>query len=181
MAKKKAKKADAAKKETTDAADSKAYTKAEHQHYDAIRMKERTVRGLQHILDNAKCEASIAKKAFDKAGADLRDLIRENPKQQKLPGFPPEDKPDPESWKLVPIAVLVGHHGLSKSIAEKLLANDPPLKTLGQVADWRNYDGNRLTNIKGLGEKAADKYSDALQAWLKKHPDQCPKDEEKKK
>lgn len=67
-----------------------------------------------------------------------------------------------EYWRLTPLAEL----GITGPLAEKLEAEK--LTTLGAIADYTAK--NRLTDIKGIGEKAAETIENACTEFWKKHP-----------
>jgi len=78
-------------KATVDEAENTDVPTPEVEHYNAIREKEKGVRKLQGEMEDAKAEAALAKKKFDNADQQLRDLIRDGlDPQLKLFGDPDE-------------------------------------------------------------------------------------------
>jgi len=91
-------------------------------------------------------------------------------------GQPPADD---ESWRKEPLAVL----GLTDAILKKLDANDPPLRTVGdlqQLVERLGKEGftDPIAQIKGIGAKTAEKIDVAFQEFWSKRPVpavDCPK------
>lgn len=66
-------------------------SRLERDHYEAIQQKERAVRGLEADFLDLKEQASRAKKDFDQADLELRNLIARGPDAQKKLPFPAEE------------------------------------------------------------------------------------------
>lgn len=69
---------------------------------------------------------------------------------------------DSEYWKTVTLAEL----GVNGKIGEAMA--EAGLPTLGKIAEYTAK--NRLTDVKGVGEKAAEKIEEACEAYWRKHP-----------
>ena len=110
----------------------------------------------------AKATHQHAKKAVESAQADLNDLIDqlENPTPTLF-----TSKTD-QPWR----ATTLDELGISGKAAEKLAENEPPLTTLGAIADW-TAAGRLLGEVKGIGESTATKIEEAMDLWWKEHPD----------
>lgn len=117
-------------------------------------------------MNSLKAEHSKAKKAFDAAVMSLRTEVSREP--EKLPLFdgqtktqalakPAPDKEDDrwKSWKLEDVEDLPG--GAIDAL------ESVNVRTLGEFTAWTSR-GNRLEDLRGIGEKTADKISDTLAA-----------------
>lgn len=110
-------------------------------------------------------ESKEAKKAYEAAVSRLRSAVRDATSgQQELP-FAEE----PELWRAVTLAELE----ISGKLAESL--TEAKLDTLGAIADY-TAAGNLLTDLKGVGEKAAAKIEAATADWWGRHPEMRPDD-----
>ena len=126
-----------------------------------------------------------AKKEYENATLDLRQLIRKGPERLPLfdgvgstqtaakPADATPDAPqggekfDPEGWR----AVSLSDVGLSKKICAALEKHHPSVTTLGEFqqlaakGEWWHRD------VKGIGQSAVDEISDCMEAFWKKHPE----------
>lgn len=154
----------------TDARDGYSYAQASAElketltHYAAIREKEQTV-----VMLEAECEEQAeqhrdAKKALDRAIAELRTMIRQGPEkpdpQGRLP-FESEDPPrpraaaDPHAWQSLPVAQL----DLPDTLVAKLEAAG--IETIGALESQR-AGPEGLRGIPKVGQATADKIEAAL-------------------
>jgi chromosome segregation ATPase len=119
----------------------------------------------------AKEEASALKKSYEAALKELQDMA-----SRKLTAGPLFEKPEHEqnAWRVASINELADH-GATQSQIKKLTEKTPgPIGTLGDLSDFLQDDRRRLTDIDGVGGKAAEAIEDALSAWFAAHPDECP-------
>ena len=98
------------------------------------------------------------------------------PLQQDIPKNTPPTVDN--AWKKEPLSVL----GLSETILKKLDANDPPLRTVGdlqQMVERLGKEGftDPIAQIKGIGAKTAEKIDVAFQEFWSKRPAVEAKDE----
>jgi hypothetical protein len=70
-----------------------------------------------------------------------------------------------ESWKPEPLASLVKKERILKALYD----NDPPIKTIGDLAKWTSQF--ELTDVKGIGPEAATEISDALEKFWQQRKD----------
>lgn len=109
---------------------------------------------------SAKAAHACAKKEVENAQAKLNSFI--------------DELHEPNLFKSEPVAewrtVSLDDLGITGKAAEKLAENDPPLTTLGAIADWTR-DGRLLTEVKGIGESTADKIEEQMDQWWKDHPE----------
>lgn len=145
---------------------------------------EEEVRQLESDWLQVHAEASSCKKQYEAAVESLRALIRTRqtqrgkPQQQTL--FDNSDKPQPvehhptdDAWKSVPLESL----SLPKGLLEKLKEADhkdrgrlAPIATLGELAHYQEPEAGsgyckRLTDLKGIGEGAAEKIAAACEQY----------------
>ena len=118
----------------------------------------------------AKANARAAKKALEAAHEALADHA-----MQKLTFGPlfDENAADDEQWRTVSVDELVDHGATAPQIA-KLTGKAPPIRTLGDLSSYLDDDYTRLTDIEGVGTKAAEAIEDALGAWFAANPEMCP-------
>ena len=152
------------------------YTKAEQAHYHEIVERTRAVRAKEAAWESSKEETKAAKAAFDAADKALREFITAGPNPQlQLP------LTDGEEWRDATLEEV----GLTAAMLKPFAASeDPRITTLGELADWTaEY---QLTDIKGIGEKMAEKIEAVLDAYWAAHPavkitaeeaDDAPKEE----
>lgn len=76
---------------------------------------------------------------------------------------------DDERWRLTPMEDLIAH-GLSAGDIKRLLNAKPPISSLGELADFTADGNHRLVDIPGVGEKSADRITDAVIGWHEAHP-----------
>ena len=150
--------------------------------YAAMVRREKHLKRAQAINDELrdaladwhakKEEASAAKKHWESMGKRLSDALAEGPDpQQRLPGMDEDDagdatppEPEDDSCREVTLESLDVRPKLLESLAE----NDPPIKTLGDVANWTTeYE---LTNIPGVGPVAAEEIQQACDGYWAQHP-----------
>ena len=186
MAKKKAKQADEAESlETPEAdgvatgvidpdlesvleseSDADAGELSEHRqrHYAEICDLNRKCLAAGHDYEDAKLEASNAKKYYEQLQSRLNSLIAQGPNPQKELQFP-EEQSSADSWKDVPISDAIE---LTDKQFEKLEAAG--VRTVGQFEHLRSgqMDGypDGLRSVKGIGEKTVDAWEDQIVNWL---------------
>lgn len=92
--------------------------------------------------------------------------------KEKKPGRKKKDAAEPdapkdEAWRERPVndAIAVG------VVVNGLETQDPPVLTLGEMADWLKK--RRLTDLPGVGEEKAAKASDQLAEFFKANPQYC--------
>lgn len=149
-----------------------------------ISEEERKVSALESQWEALHTEASIAKKQFESARDDMRNLIRERAYKR---GQPPERtlfdgvKDEPEApagtvpddlWRQFPLAKF-SQFGLTDKDIEKLAAGETkshgthPLILLGDVTRFITPDASNpayarsLKDIKGFGDAAVERWTDA--------------------
>jgi len=149
------------------------FSQAEHDHYEAIKQANTEVQIAQSAYDRANSIAKAAKKELELASLELSTLISDGPQiptppdpQKELPFG--DDKPDPDAWKLTPIAEVLK---LTESQKGKLW--DADIITIGRfefVRGGGDPDFPRgLRSIKGFGEKTIDAMENDVVEWLAKH------------
>ncbi|MCP4535808.1 MAG: hypothetical protein GY832_01515 [Chloroflexi bacterium] len=159
------------------------YSKAEHQHYDKIRMMEIHVSTLEGKWKSLKEETSDAKKAFEGAESELRATIRKGAGQMELPGMEGGNLPakarecDPEfeeiqnptatsdTWQLRSMADVGITPAQVELFADAKILNLGDFAKLGQKAgvDW-------YKQIKGIGKGKADKIDLLLMQFRADNP-----------
>lgn len=121
--------------------------------------------------EEAHAHAGELKKTMEKNQARLNGVaadivaIRSGNYTPPLPFGLDELAPEatgPDAWKAVPLSSL----GLSPKVIEKL--EDAGLRTLGALAAWTKP----LTDVKGIGEAAAEKIEEATARYWKENPQQ---------
>jgi hypothetical protein len=111
---------------------------------------------------NTKQADMHAKQAVEAAQAELNEFVQ-NLLDPTPTLFTPQD--EPQEWR----AATLDDLGIKGKLAEHLAANDPPLTTLGAIADFsKEYE---LMKVKGIGPKAATDIEDALEKWWADHPE----------
>jgi len=126
---------------------------------------------------NAKQTHDAAKKARDVAQADLQEIladIRANQSRlfsvDECKGTPGETEAAADAWREVEIE----HLGIPQHVQTKLLDHEPPLRTLGDFADWRADKGKFWAkDIEGVGSVAQKKIEDAYVKFWATHPEYC--------
>lgn len=134
----------------------------------ALKAKFRRIEELEtecHECAMAMAEAAEqskeAKKAYEAAVSRLRNAVRDAKNgQQELPFG--EEQPA-EAWRAVTLEELEISGKLAASLTEA------GLTTLGAIADY-TANGGALTDIDGIGPKAAEKIDAATQDWWERHP-----------
>lgn len=149
-------------------------------HYAQILACSKKVRELRILRDETKEAASAAKKRWERASDELDDLTARGPNPQRVLDF---DKPAAtgddaplldaaeaaEEWRTLPIETL----DIPPKAIEKL--QDVGIGTLGDFTDWQKSHNNEqwYQDIKGIGEAAATRISDAWEAfWASRPADQ---------
>ena len=138
-----------------------AYTVQEREHYAQILSKELRVGHLRDKADIDKATASASKKVYEEAAAELCRLIRNGLEpQMTLPGM--DEKADP--WRDLPVSDL----GLSDSLTKTLWLAE--LRTIGELSGYVK-EFVEFDTIKGIGEKSAEKISEAFVRFWEAHPE----------
>lgn len=152
---------------------------------------------LEAVVQNLQKRLKTAKSNFEDKQAEIRELIARGPNQPSLfdnvrpfkpatngaihngtptaeasKPAPVEEVPD-ESWKEVKLSEI-----LPEQIVDKLENFDPPLRTLGDLTDWKKDDRHRLTDIRGIGPAKADMIDDAVVKYFEEHPIKVKNSEE---
>jgi hypothetical protein len=134
-------------------------------HHAEIQAAEQLLDALDLAAGRAKSAHNAAKKKYETAVEDLRELIRRDPLQRTLPFPEPADQAvategetDPDFWKTTPVENL----DLPDTLTDKLRAAD--IETVGQLEDLRAGEG--LRSLEGIGETKAQLIEDALLAFL---------------
>lgn len=146
---------------------------------ELIQKKEIEVGFAESNWEEAKAEATEARKVFDKRVEELRNLVRRSKNlHEETPLFnqrptPQEAKSEEvkeaevidETWKQVKLAEAL--IDVPENVIEKLEQNEPPMRTMGELTAWLNADQgrNRLTDIKGIGRAKEDQIEEALAAF----------------
>lgn len=76
---------------------------------------------------------------------------------------------DDERWRLTAMEDLAAH-GLSAGDMKKLSDTNPPITTLGELADFTADGSRRLVDIPGVGEVSANRITDAVIGWHEANP-----------
>lgn len=146
----------------------------EARHYAEILTLSEKVRELRILRDETKEAASAAKKRWEAASDEMDDLTARGPNPQRTLNFgdkplaPTLDVPPPEEWRTLPIDTL----DIATKAIDKL--RDVGIDTLGDFCDWTSNHGEAWhQDIKGIGEAAATKISDAWEAFWASRPDQA--------
>lgn len=141
------------------------YTRREQVHYQMICESERDVAKLAVKAEATKSKASAAKKNFEAADEELRELIRRGPEEQPmLPGVDGAE----DAWRHMPLTEM----GIDGALLDNLVEVD--IKTIGDLSDQMDKFGVGWHNtIAGVGDKAADKVSDLFIEFWKEHPEFC--------
>jgi DNA-directed RNA polymerase alpha subunit len=135
----------------------------DHEALEQIRAAESVVAAKEMMLEEASRAKKLAQAAFDDAVASLRATIRAQ--SQVLPLFEQE----PEAWRSVALAELTTNGRVLNALS------GAKLFTLGELTDWQNDTDRLLTDIKGIGEKAAEELQQAIDEYWAKNP--LPEDE----
>lgn len=78
------------------------------------------------------------------------------------------DRPVPiadDAWRSAPVSEL---DGLTDTMIEKLAEHSPPLRTVGEIADF-TAGGGLLNYVKGIGKAKAEKIAEALDQFHQRH------------
>jgi hypothetical protein len=116
----------------------------------------RSVSEAREEFDRADRARKIAKEILEEQQDILNRFIASL--DEELPLFDrPEAPAEDDAWRDQPLEGLRGPDAkpLSPAVLQALAENDPPLTTLGAVADW-SRGGKALTDIKGIGEAKAE-------------------------
>jgi hypothetical protein len=143
------------------AADNANTLSQEYVEYNTRLTKQREeIRRCENRADLCRREHKTAKEELDSANAELCRIIDDfncemplfDNVNQTQPGEPTDASAseDDETWLMTPLTKTT----LSNATLKKLA--DSEIKTMGDLADWTNA-GKLLTDIPGIGEKAADK------------------------
>jgi len=134
------------------------------QHYDGIIRLNHAVRIAELDYEDAKSEASAAKRRWEQLQAKLTSLIAQGANPQPELPFPEETVPT-EDWKSVAIESVLE---LTEKQAEKL--EEAGIKTVGQFEHLRSgqMDGypDGLRSLKGVGQKTVDVWEEQIVEWL---------------
>jgi len=138
--------------------------KAEEKHCDDIIRLNHAVRIAELEYEDAKSEASAAKRRWEQLQAKLTSLIAQGANPQPELPFPEETVPT-EDWKSVAIESVLE---LTDKQAEKL--EEAGIKTVGQFEHLRSgqMDGypDGLRSLKGVGQKTVDAWEEQIVEWL---------------
>ncbi len=145
--------------ETTD------YTRREQVHYQMICESERDVAKLAVKAEATKSKASAAKKNFEAADEELRELIRRGPEEQPmLPGVDGAE----DAWRHWQLIEM----GVAGALSQNLV--DADIKTIGDLSDIMDKFGVTWHNtINGVGDKAAENVDGLFIEFWKEHPEFC--------
>lgn len=142
------------------------YTRAEAAKLHAIEEHERFIDRLQLRSDIAKRVAAMSKRQLDHAVAELREIIKSDAGQQRLPGMETEYVPrQVPTWQDTPVSVVIGEKGIVSKLEEF------NIKTLGQLAAYTNAD-QPLTRL-GLTEMQEAKVIESLQIYWTSNPNEA--------
>ncbi len=122
---------------------------------EAIREKENQVWTAQASFDQAKEEAKYRKQVFEKAIANLRKLVRCGFEPAPLFDDPKDENEDPR------LNLMISRLDLPQIIFK--LFDDANIITLGDISAWTK--GNKLIDIKGIGESKAEEIETALEKF----------------
>jgi TolA-binding protein len=129
---------------------------------------------LRKEWEDAKELAAGRKKSLDEALQRLVEIGRTRPSlgplfdsngstEEPFAEDPPADSTDSEIWRLTHLDAI----GIVGKTAELLAKNDPPLTTLGQIADWTK--DHRLCDVAGIGEAKAADIEALIDAYWARH------------
>jgi len=134
----------------------------DREHLARIRSAEKAVSKCEQRLAELKESVALAKANLREAVRDLREEIADG--TGRLPfGEQGQAGGNGEAWRGVTIDEL----GLPVGLLNKLF--DTGCETLGQLAD-RTAAGKPLTDIKGIGQAAAEKIEKRIEQWWEKNP-----------
>lgn len=133
------------------------------QHLARIRSVQRRIETIEQKLADAKEEVAAFKSDLKLANKELREEIADG--TGRLPFKEPGDQASSngEAWRGAPIGELELPLKLCNALA------DAGLGTLGALADYTAAE-KRLTDIKGVGQAAAEKIEKKLDQWWEKYP-----------
>ena len=134
----------------------------EKEHYEEIKERNQEVARLLLEWEQAKGDASEAKKNYDEAVAKLRYIISRGPDKQAKLDF---DQNNSTEWR---DQTVESELGLTAKEIEKLA--EAGIETIGQLEDLRGGDG--LMSVRGIGRATADKIENHLLDWLSENRDQ---------
>lgn len=112
----------------------------------------------------AKLRHANCKKATDSLNAEIADYVKEI-KSGQMNLFDQGDDTDTlavdaddEAWRQVELSTL----NIRPAILEKLSDNEPPILTMGDLADWQQAKGDFWAkDIHGIGPEAESEIADA--------------------
>jgi hypothetical protein len=127
----------------------------EKQHYEEIKSLNVLVNEAAFEHDYKKSQAKAAKEHLEGLQMRLSCLISEGPKKPD----PQKELPFEEAWKQTPIEQAIE---VTEKQLEKL--HEAGIKTVIEFETERG--GNRFASVKGIGEKALEKWEDQILAWM---------------
>lgn len=113
--------------------------------------------------ETAHRKAKAAKEVFEERQDALNAYIAHLGESYPLFDKPAKEEaqePDDDAWRTVELSTLDIPAAALKALAE----NDPPVTTLGALADWSNA-GNQLADVKGIGRAKAEKIENAVEIF----------------
>lgn len=154
------------------AVDETAFTAAEREHYERIKMLNTDVHEASYLHDMAKSETKVAKEHLESLQAKLYSLISEGPKKPD----PQLELPFNDEWKETPIEQVLQ---LTAKQYEKIEAAG--VKTIGEFEHLRSGQNpdypNGLRSIKGFGDATIDAMENDVVEWLTKNAREVESDE----
>jgi DNA uptake protein ComE-like DNA-binding protein len=127
----------------------------ERKHYDDILKLNVLVEDAATEHDIKKSQAKAAKEHLEGLQCRLSRLISEGPQKPD----PQKELPFEEAWKQTPIEQAIE---VTEKQLEKL--HEAGIKTVIEFETERG--GNRFASVKGIGEKALEKWEDQILAWM---------------
>ena len=144
------------------------------EHDEQVREKAERVQRKLDDWETAKENASDCKKEYDESVTELLALIRSRVQPTLFQDLPAEGeavKADDESWWRDKSVEELEPYGVSERVAGLLLAAG--ITNLGDLADYTKPSPTgfmpKLTDIKGIGEKTAEKIEEASADWFRDH------------
>ena len=125
----------------------------------AIQRSEDCVRQAESDLDQAKENVKYLNQVFQRSIADLRKLVRCGIEPSPLFDEPKDENEDPR------LEMTVSKLDLPQIIFK--LFGDAKIETISDIAAWTK--GNKLTDIKGIGEAKAEEIEAALERFWKEN------------
>ncbi|MBN2024966.1 MAG: hypothetical protein JW809_19470 [Pirellulales bacterium] len=160
--------AETLRKRADDAADAIEFQTEVQNRCLRIRKLRAEYAGKKLDFDAAKNCAKESKKALDDANEELNEFIEGWNNDAKRPLFA-DKKAAPDAWR----ALSIGELGLPEGLTAKLVEADPPLDTLGKLADFQEVGITWYQKVKGVGEAANGKVETAWAEFWAKHPEFC--------